>query len=240
MDWFRYSVLKRASIGCTVLVVGCLLNAARSNAYPTPVDFSGKLARWNIDPASPKIYYEVVADDAFNLHSYKDLVREAAGIWSSVHGSYAELELADTGETAMVSVHYDYSITGGDSSAGYAEFDAVDDHGPTHCVIHIAAPLGMDWEALGKTTLHELGHCLGLGHSVVPESIMSYRLDVNSFSLALDDEAAVARLYPASGSEPKKPAGCTVGSAHTQAGKVLLFLVLLPLVSLGLRRRFLR
>ena len=237
MDWSRHTVLAR-SLKAVGVVAGTILLETVACGYPTPVDFNGHLSRWNIDTGSPIITYEVFSEDPIMLLSYKDVVRDSAGIWSSVHGSFADLTQAVSPEVAKISVHFDLSIIGGDSSAGYAEFDSSDEHGPTHCVIHIAAPTGIDWGSLAKTTLHELGHCLGLGHSVVPESIMSYRLDVNSFSLALDDEAAVARLYPADGSKPRKPAGCAIGASPSNHFKFLLFLLLLPPLAVSIRKRF--
>lgn len=234
MDWSWHSFLVR------MIVIGFFFSKEAAFAYPTPVDFNGRLSRWNIDPENPVVTFEVFAEDTIMRLAYVDVVKEAAGVWNSVHGSYVDLAPVAGAETAKITIHYDLAIAGGDSSAGYAEFDSTDEHGPKHCMIHIAAPTGIDWTALGKTTLHELGHCLGLGHSVVPESIMSYRLDVNGFSLALDDEAALSRLYPADGSTPKKPPGCTVGASRPNQFKILLALLLLPSLAGLLRKRFLK
>jgi len=87
-----------------------------------------------------------------------------------------------------------------------------------------------------------MGHCLGLGHSLVPEAIMSYSLDKNTFALDLDDEAAVSRLYPADGSRPRLPPGCAAGAAWSGQARLSLFvLLLLPaLVSLGARAPLMR
>lgn len=239
MDWNRHSLLR--FLTAVVFIFGATtLSESVARAYPTPVDFNGRLLRWDIDPSKPLITYEIKAEDQSSLRVYRDLATQAAGIWSGVHSSFADYTEAKTGETAMVTIYYDSNIVGGETSAGYAEFDSSDDQGPLHCVIHIAAPLSIDWESLGKTTLHEMGHCLGLGHSVVAESIMSYRLDVNTFSLALDDEAAVSRLYPADGSTPKKPAGCVIGITQSREFRFLLLLLSSPLAIVLLRRRFLR
>lgn len=233
MDWSRYSFLILMSLFGSVFIGG-----PHGFSYPTPVDFNGKLQRWDIQPEAPRVTYEVLTDDAVNLTAYKELVTEVSEIWNDVPSSYVEMTPVADGEVAMITINYDGAIAGGETSAGYAEFDASDEHGPKHCSIHIAAPSGIDWGGLAKTTLHEVGHCLGLGHSVVPESIMSYYLDRNNFGLALDDEAAVARLYPTDGSSPRKPVGCTIGAAPSGGVNFLLFLILLspiPYVSRRIR-----
>lgn len=218
-----------------------LIVASISYAYPTPVDFGGNILRWNIDINSPRVTYQVLTDQPENLPMYTNMVSETANIWSSVVTSYLKLEPARSDEAAQITLNFNETIQGGESAAGYAEFDEEAESGPLHCSIYIAADSAMDWESLAKTTLHEMGHCIGLGHSLVGASIMSYQLDKNSFALALDDKAVVSRLYPKDASKPKLPPGCvlqsTKDSGHSLRWFELVILVLLPMV-LPIYRRF--
>lgn len=180
-------------------------------AYPTPFDVDGALHKWPISKENPYVYYEVVSADS-GLQTYlQDIADESAAIWSSVDGSLLRLRPFDESNTTHISIYFDNSITGGAMAAGYSIFDAVDDGVPKHCSIHIAVNSGVDAESLNKTTLHELGHCLGLGHSLMPESIMSYSLDQNSYTLSVDDRAAMARIYPENGGHPRLAPGCSIG-----------------------------
>ena len=110
MDWYRYSIL--------TMVVFSLAVAPTALAYPTPVDFDGKLQRWSIDREAPRVTFEVLADDTVNVDSYRELAKEVAGLWSSVPAAYVEVSEIQESETAMISIHYDAAISGGDTSAG--------------------------------------------------------------------------------------------------------------------------
>lgn len=201
--------------------------------YPTPVDFDGEILRWNIDETSDPITFEIIGNESAVL-SYGFAIAEAAAKWSDVDTSYFRYTPVTFGETADVTIKLKDSISGGQFSAGFATFDEKNDAGEVvHCTIEILVGPTVGLISFSKTILHELGHCLGLGHSLVPESIMSYALDQNSFDLDLDDIAAISRLYPADGSDPTLPPGCSLGA--TTGGQPVL-LLLLPLLVLFFRR----
>ncbi len=107
MDWYRYSILTMGFLSLSVASTGL--------AYPTPVDFDGKLQRWSIDREGPRVTFEVLADDTVNLDSYRELAKEVAGLWSSVPAAYVEVSEIQENETAMISIHYDVAISGGDT-----------------------------------------------------------------------------------------------------------------------------
>ena len=142
---------------------------------------------------------------------YQFIIEDAAALWNAVSGSYIELALANEGDTPDVYLYLKRELKDAPFSAGYSLFSAYNDDGsPKTCEIHIAATTRSSFRGIGKTALHEFGHCLGLGHSLIPEAIMSYRLDKNDYELDIDDEAALSRLYPMDGSDPKLPPGCSV------------------------------
>jgi hypothetical protein len=198
-------------------------------AYPTPVDVDGALHRWPISSDSSDVFYEVIAEDTTLDSQLRAIVDESAGLWSQVDGSMLRLSPSEELHPAQISIYYDNSITGGATAAGYSIFDEVKDGVPRHCTIHIAAAADMDSETLSKTTLHEIGHCIGLAHSLMPESIMSYNLDRNQFALSVDDRAALARIYPSIVGHAKFAPGCSIGALENSENpsNLLIFMALL-------------
>jgi hypothetical protein len=224
MAWRLRPVLKR------LLVVVFALLSSQSYAYPEPVDFDGSLLRWHISLGADPVTYEIAADRPADASIFAPAIADSATLWSEVPGSYFRYALAEEGAKANVTLHLASTMDGSSYSAGYAIFDEYEGTVPKHCSIYVVVDDGVSFHSMSKTFLHELGHCVGLGHTLVPQAIMSYSLDKNAFALDLDDEAAVARLYPADGSKPRLPPGCAAGAA-TQHGKRLGLLALLcPLV----------
>ncbi len=220
MGWNHYRLLTLAMLATPVW------------AYPTPVDVDGNIHAWPITVESPTIYYEVNTTDEGLKPYISPVVNAAANLWTDVERALIKLEPASTDHPAQITVNYDTTIAGGATAAGYSIFDTVENGVPLHCSVHIAADANSDFEALHKTTLHELGHCIGLAHSLMADSIMSYHLEVNSFALSLDDEAAISRLYPIDGSRSKLAPGCAIGRGdpHRVQPTVLIVLFLLPAI----------
>ncbi len=150
-------------------------------------------------------------------------------MWNNIPSSYFRYAAAEPDSEAKVTVNLDRVTSGSPFSAGYAVFDRYDGAKPLHCTIHVTLDSASYYQAVSKTILHELGHCLGLGHTLIPEAIMSYSLDKNAFALDVDDEAAVTRLYPADGSKPGLPPGCAVAWPARQNRLPLALILLLPL-----------
>ena len=223
---------------CTVLILVSSFFGSVVFGYPTPVDFDGQLLRWSNKSVDEPLFYEIIAADDTIRDQFSSAIDDSATLWSSVPGSYIRLKPATDGQVPQISIKLESSISGGEHSAGYSSFDGYDATGPTHCEIYIAVDSSSAYVSFSKTALHELGHCLGLGHSLIPEAIMSYELDKNRFGLDIDDKAAVSRLYPADGSKPKLPPGCAISSpaflGRSVAGQEtltgLLILLFLPLV----------
>lgn len=216
MGWSDTAILNALR---AALVTFGVSHAAAGLAYPVPVDFGGKLVRWKIDSADTPVYFETVNDSTLADATALAMVQESAALWSSVNGSLLRLsEVTDpVVNPASITVHFKSDFDGGSFAAAYASFDSTAENGdPLHCTVKVAIRGTESSSDLEKTVLHEFGHCLGLGHSLFPRAIMSYRLEQNAFQLDVDDQAALRGLYPEDGNGASLPPGCTIGQADAR------------------------
>jgi hypothetical protein len=213
-----------------LLYIFSLIYGANLYAYPTPVDFNGKLSRWHEAAPDQPITYLVEGDNVYDVTYFGGLVDEAAEIWSNVDTSGLRLTPSDPNLTEQIKIVIVSDMSEAPYSAGYSSFDGFDAKSrPTHCTIKILSSLS--YMSFAKTVLHELGHCIGLGHSLIAEAIMSYELSATEFALDTDDIAAVSRLYPIDGSEPEIPLGCAI-QQKTGRSSVPFWLLILPVLVL--------
>ena len=196
-------------------------------AYPTPVDFDGKLLRWNISIENPTITYSIEHHEDLPK-SYASVVDAAASIWNDVPTSLINLSPGEFGE-AMITVKLTQKSSANRFSAGFAKFDKKNNKGPQHCTMEIFINPQKPIFSASKTILHEFGHCLGLGHSIISESIMSYEMSKNSFALSTAAHAAISRLYPLDGGPGKLPPGCAIGHGRIGSKKNIAIWLILPL-----------
>lgn len=211
-------------------------------------------ARLPVSPDTPTLTFHVSPDhpkfdkkDEFLGGSYKDLnddafwealVRETMDIWNRVEGSYIRLDVAIDPAATKDPEDGVFSIVPGDlpATAAAAAHPKVDKGDITDCDIQVAKTKTTARE-LAFTILHELGHCLGLGHNHTNyNAVMGYSRKSRSLYLAADDKAGVIYLYrdPAT-REPQEEIAC--GRIPGRGGSPWMFLIIVaPLLATVVRR----
>lgn len=192
--------------------------------------------------------------DASDKEIMAALLNEAVSTWNRVETAYVELQVSENSGATLDDEDEDFAIVVDEqqskavAAAATPSFISSDDDGMASSnkrnehIIHdcdiAVADTQVKAKSLLRTLVHELGHCLGLGHPHSSyHSIMSYAsIDGDSAKLALDDEAGVSFLYPEPGQsqEVKALTACGVvgfGGASSVWTALLLLLPLAP--SLG-------
>ena len=184
------------------------------------------------------------------------LLQLAMDQWNDVHGSFLKLELTRdptitssgtaSGEDALHTITLDPSV--GTTAAAYAtpnwQVGGNDSNVIGDCDVHIS---DRDTTALSliRTLVHELGHCVGLGHNHSNyKAIMGYARDGDSYKLGADDQSGVIWLYPdptVIDESPKDLIACGVvpgvGDFRTNPGLWAGVLLALPLLWAGISAR---
>jgi len=196
---------------------------------------------------------EKFRDGQFTDTSDRDLMQfllqEAASTWSNVPGSYLKIAIVEELNGTKIDTTDEIntimtSPTGSLSAAASANPIPNDDMTLIKDCDIIMGPERKEVFFVLYALIHELGHCLGLGHSHDNyKAIMSYSRTPKETTLGADDIAGLIFLYkdPTYGDTEVKeqiPLNCGVvlGQAGIESNRNYWF-ILLPLIFVALRRK---
>lgn len=229
---------------------------------------SGPLeARLPITPAAPTLGFvwdgstpAIKNKDRFEGGAYADLadaaffavaLSTAVGEWNSVYGSFARMSVTQNATTAKLDDSDNvYSIVVNHEASASTAASAnpkMDGNSIVDCDIQMA-DREVDARTLVYTLVHEIGHCVGLGHNHSNyDAVMGYSRSQGNFHLGADDKAGMIYLYPdpnvVDGSAKEAVSCGSIGLFKSPIGSLLgllsflLFPLLPPTVIGRLRRR---
>ena len=174
----------------------------------------------------------------------EQLILLAITQWNQVPGSYLSLELVRDAAAELnrddfahtIAVNKSSNLTSAAFAAPVIKRDEIVD-----CDISIA-DTKTSAKNLAYTIVHELGHCIGLGHAHTNyNAVMGYSRSDRSVALGADDMAGIIYLYPdpAYGSTPPLPLKCGTIAGHRSPSSATWLLVLAPIL-VAMSRRYRR
>ncbi len=155
----------------------------------------------------------------------QNIIVYAVRAWMRVPGSYLRFQLSWDPSAVEDGEDRKFSIVVKESSnltsAAYAR-PVIQDGVITDCDINVSGS-SVSVKSLVYTMIHEMGHCIGLGHAHTNYgAIMGYSRDDRKPRLGADDIAGLLYLYPSPDPDydegDKDPLNCGSNAIWTQGG----------------------
>jgi predicted Zn-dependent protease len=219
------AVLLLAAVLAT-LVSGCGGGGTKTIVLPAYLYYclvDGKVVRWTRMPI--KIYMDTTDVPDNWSTSFRDAFVQAASEWCDASGGLVRVEFISEPVTPCIRVKWVHDTPMGHAEAiGVTRFTTVTYYGNTYfdnvymelATTDMSTGQPYSQERARITSLHELGHALGLwGHSTNINDIMYGSGTIVATAISYDDARCIKKLYELPADISEVPAGYRARASST-------------------------